>query len=138
MKKTTVIIIIIAICRLHSFAQKKKKSEYVFPPQMAQTIQDQYIELCDKGKALYAVSCAKCHNEKKNGKLIIPDFTEEQLGAYSIRVANAQHEEMVSEMMVPADELTLISTYLTYKPRSGVLMNGGKANDSNSKKAVVP
>lgn len=137
MKKITIIIIITMVCWLHAFAQKKKKPEYVFPPQMAQPVQDQYTELCNKGKALYAVNCAKCHNEKKNGKLIIPDFTEEQLGAYSIRVANAQHEEMVSEMMVPADELTLISTYLTYKPRSGVLMNGGKANDSNSKKAAV-
>lgn len=135
--KKTIILLFIAILCFQSFAQRKRKPEYVFPPQMAQTVRDQYTELCDKGKALYAVSCAKCHNEKKKGMLIVPDFTEEQLGAYSIRVANAAHEEMVSEMMVPADELTLISTYLTYKPRSGVLMNGGKATDSNSKKEAV-
>lgn len=129
MKKKLIVILAGGICWLQGYPQKKKKAEYVFPSQMAQQVRDQYTELCDKGKILYELSCAKCHNEKKKGKLLVPDFTEEQLGAYSIRVANAQHEEMVSEMMVPADQLTLITTYLTYKPKSGVLLNGGKAND---------
>jgi hypothetical protein len=48
----------------------------------------------------------------------VPDFTEEQLGAYSIRVANAKHEEQVSESNVSAEELALITTYLTYKKKN--------------------
>ncbi|HTN46421.1 MAG TPA: hypothetical protein VL098_08755 [Flavipsychrobacter sp.] len=129
MRKAILIGIATGMLALQCLAGKKKHATYEFPPEMSQAVRDQYTVLCEKGEALYQVSCAKCHNEKKGGKLIIPDFTQEQLGAYSIRVANAQHEEMVSEMMVPADELTLISTFLTYKTKSGILMNGGKAND---------
>lgn len=118
--KRVIILTITAGIWLQCLAQQKHhKVSYEFPEQMAQPVRDEYRKLCDKGQALYQVSCAKCHNLKEKGKEIIPDFTEEQLGAYSIRVANAQHEEMVSEMIVPAEELALITTFLTYKMKSG-------------------
>ncbi len=127
-------VIILSVCSLIAIlttAQKKQtKVEYVFPDAMAQPVRDQYLKLCDKGKVLYELNCAKCHNTLQKGKTLIPDFTEEQLGAYSIRVANPRHEEHVSEASVSAEELTLISTFLTYKKKNEplLLINNGLAH----------
>lgn len=127
-------VIILSVCSLVAIlttAQKKQtKVEYVFPDAMAQPVRDQYLKLCEKGKVLYELSCAKCHNTLQKGKTLIPDFTEDQLGAYSIRVANPRHEEHVSESSVSAEELTLISTFLTYKKKNEplLLINNGLAH----------
>jgi len=91
---------------------------YEFPEAMAQPVRDQFLVLCEKGRVLYNISCSKCHNTEVKGKTIVPDFTVEQLGAYSIRVANQKHEMNVSEENVSAEELALITTYLTYKKKN--------------------
>ena len=96
----------------------QKKIVYEFPDAMAKPIQDQYAVMCEKGRVLYGINCAGCHNKKVKGKTIIPDFTEEELGAYSIRMANATHEEQVSEARVSAEELNLITYFLTYKKKN--------------------
>lgn len=96
----------------------QKKAVYVFPDAMAKPIQDQYTLLCEKGRVLYEMNCASCHNKKVKGKTVIPEFTEEELGAYSIRIANATHEEQVSEARVSSEELTLITYFLTYRKKS--------------------
>lgn len=116
---------------LTSTAQKKNvKVEYEFPEAMARPVREQYLKLAEKGRVLYEISCARCHNSLVKGKLQIPDFTEDQLGAYSIRIANPKHEEHVSESSVSAEELTLISTFLTYKKKNQplLLINNGKAH----------
>jgi hypothetical protein len=115
--KTILLIVTGTIC-LQGFSREKQKEIYEFPEAMGQPVRDEYTKLCDKGKILYELSCAKCHTTVVKGKKIIPDFTEEQLGAYSIRVANARHEENVSESNVSAEELALITTYLTYKKKN--------------------
>lgn len=129
--KKIIIIVSLSATALWAAAQKKQvKIEYEFPEAMAQPVRDQYLKLCEKGRVLYELNCAKCHNTVLKGKILIPDFTEEQLGAYSIRVANARHEEHVSETNVPAEELALISTFLTYKKKNKplLLINGGLAH----------
>lgn len=134
MKKLVILSILALASGMLSFtsrAEKKNaKVEYEFPEAMAQPIREQYLKLAEKGRVLYEISCARCHNSLVKGKLLIPDFTEDQLGAYSIRVANPKHEEHVSESNVSAEELTLISTFLTYKKKNQplLLINNGKAH----------
>jgi hypothetical protein len=117
----TIFILLSGIYSLKVFATDKKEKTaalYEFPDAMAQPVRTQFLVLCEKGRILYDISCGKCHNTKVNGKIIIPDFTIEQLGAYSIRVANQKHEMNVSEENVSAEELALITTYLTYKKKN--------------------
>jgi hypothetical protein len=114
----TISVIVLGIIAMQSYAREKQKEVYEFPEAMAQPIRDEYTKLCEKGRILYEINCAKCHNTIVKGKKIVPDFTEEQLGAYSIRIANAKHEEQVSESNVSAEELALITTYLTYKKKN--------------------
>jgi cytochrome c5 len=129
--KKLIILSSMFLATAFAIAQKKQaKSEYVFPDAMAQPVRTEYAKLCEKGRALYELSCARCHNTLVKGKIVIPDFTEEQLGAYSIRVANPKHEDHVSEASVSAEELALISTFLTYKKKNEplLLINNGLAH----------
>ena len=118
---STIAILLLGIYSLKVFAGDKKAKVtnlYAFPDAMAQPVRDQFLVLCEKGRILYDINCAKCHNTQEGNKTIIPDFTIEQLGAYSIRVANQKHEMNVSEENVSAEELALITTYLTYKKKN--------------------
>jgi len=119
---STLLFLSLAIYSLKTFAGNKKdktsKQEYEFPEAMAQPVRNQFLVLCEKGRILYEISCSKCHSTVLNGKTIIPDFTIEQLGAYSIRVANQKHEMNVSEENVSAEDLALITTFLTYKKKN--------------------
>jgi hypothetical protein len=118
---STLLLLLLGIYSLNVFAGEKKDKTtalYEFPDAMAQPVRNQYLVLCEKGRILYDINCAKCHNTKAGSKTIIPDFTAEQLGAYSIRVANQKHEMNVSEENVSAEELALITTYLTYKKKN--------------------
>lgn len=105
-------VIIISACT------SQKKVTYVFPDAMSQPVKDEYQRLSEKGRVLYEINCASCHTKKVKGKMVIPDFTEEQMGAYSIRIANADHEEQVSEERVNAEELNLITYFFRYKKKN--------------------
>ncbi len=98
----------------------KKKVSYEFPKEMAPNIQAEYTKICDKGQALYNMTCAKCHNMTVRNKTIIPDFTPEQIKGYEIRASNVQHETTMPDSLVTAEELGQISTFLMYKKKSGV------------------
>lgn len=97
-----------------------KKVYYELPADMLESVKKDYAIICDKGRVLYEVNCAGCHTKKKWGKEIIPDFTAEQLEAYSIRATNPTHETRVTEEQVSAEELSYILTYLSYKTKSHV------------------
>lgn len=105
-------VVIISACT------SQKKITYVFPDEMAKPIQEEYARLSEKGRVLYEINCASCHTKKVKGKMVIPDFTEEQMGAYSIRIANEIHEDKVSEARVSAEELNLITYFFTYKKKN--------------------
>lgn len=96
----------------------RNKIVYEFPPKMAEAVQADYRKQCDKGRALYDINCAKCHNSKSGKKTIIPDFTEAQLVSYELRIQNARHEREIRETTVTAEELAQIITFLTYKKRN--------------------
>jgi hypothetical protein len=99
-----------------------KKLSYEFPEKMSETVRAQFKKECDKGKILYDINCAKCHNAIVKGKQVIPDFNPEQIKGYEIRVSNAQHEATMPDELVTAEELGLIATFLSYKTKSGYAM----------------
>ncbi|WP_299248672.1 c-type cytochrome [uncultured Cytophaga sp.] len=107
-----VCVLIISACASH------KKAVYVFPEAMSKSTQEEYARLSEKGRVLYEMNCASCHTKKIKGKMIIPDFTQEEMGAYSIRIANEIHEDKVSETHVSAEELTLITYFFTFKKKN--------------------
>ncbi len=52
--------------------------------------------------------------------MVIPDFTDEQLVNYEIRILNQEHLSNIPEMEVAEDELATILTFLRYKKKSNV------------------
>jgi mono/diheme cytochrome c family protein len=94
------------------------KLAYEFPDAMTEEVRTEFLKACEKGKVLYDINCAGCHNTKKRGKEIIPDFSADALKGYELRVSNAEHEENMPDEKVTAEELSLISTFLLYKKRN--------------------
>ncbi|MBS1773498.1 MAG: cytochrome c [Bacteroidetes bacterium] len=93
---------------------------YEFPTAMAANVKAEFTKECDKGQALYNLTCAKCHNRKVKGRMVIPDFPADKLKGYELRVANGQHEANMPDEKITAEELVMISTFLNYKKKSGV------------------
>ena len=118
----TVICFLMIIFINESFAQKASPKiiyTYNFPPQMTEEVKKSYIILFEKGRVLYQVNCAKCHNTKVDGVEVMPEFTKEHLARYELRMQNPQHEESLSETRVTAVELQQIMIFLTYYKKAG-------------------
>ncbi|MDZ4665337.1 MAG: hypothetical protein SGJ15_10705 [Bacteroidota bacterium] len=95
-----------------------KQINYELPDAMLPHVKVHYADQCDKGQKLYDLSCAKCHNTKVKGKVIIPDFKPEQLTGYTLRVANSRHESSLPDTLVTEEELIMIMTFLSYKKKN--------------------
>lgn len=98
--------------------QSQKKVEYELPEAMLPHVKTMYAVQCDKGKILYDINCAKCHNTKVKGKQVIPDFRPEQLVGYALRVKNAAHEKNMPDTLVTEEELGIIMVFLSYKKKN--------------------
>lgn len=103
-----------------------KEIAYELPPAMIATAKVEFAKQCDKGKVLYDMTCAKCHNIKIKRREIIPDFSAEQLIGYELRVTNAEHESGIPETTVSTEELGYIMTFLSYKKKSGTAFVSSK------------
>ncbi|MDB5258609.1 MAG: hypothetical protein JWM14_3304 [Chitinophagaceae bacterium] len=101
-----------------SLCSAQKKIPYEFPPAMKEPVRLEYEKLADKGQVLWNINCASCHNTKVRGKVIVPDFTPEQLKGYELRITNPQHESGIPETTVSTEELGLIMTFLAYKKKN--------------------
>jgi hypothetical protein len=110
---------ITGIVWIECIAQKKKVA-YEFPEAMAKPVQAEFAKQCDKGLILYQINCSRCHDIPQGKTSIIPDFTPEQLVGYELRVLNPKHESDLPETNVSAEELGQITTFLTYKKKSGI------------------
>ena len=66
----------------------QKKVEYDLPIGMSPSVIPNFLERYNKGKALYKIICADCHNKKTNGKTVVPDFTPAQLDTYKRNLLN--------------------------------------------------
>lgn len=95
---------------------------YELPEAMKPEVKVEYAKLCDKGKILYDMNCAKCHNTETKHASLIPDFTQDQIRGYEIRVSNPKHEMSLLEEQITPEELGLISTFLMYKKKTGITM----------------
>lgn len=104
------------------FVQKQPQVLYVFPDEMRDDVKTQYIAMWEKGKILYEVNCSRCHNQVVGRKTIIPEFTEEQLATYEVRIADPEHEMSLSETKVNAEELSLITVFLTFREHDSVAL----------------
>ena len=117
--KRKIALILIAGCMATGCMVHKNTVTYEFPAAMSEAVRRAYISQWEKGKALYEINCAGCHNITSNGKTIIPDFSQEKLIGYELRVANAKHENSMPDTKVTAEELGLIMTFLSYKKKNG-------------------
>jgi len=112
---TALLLFVFAACAVHKQAEVMD-----FPLEMAEPVRVQFREAGEKGRILYEMNCAACHNKTVNGKPVIPDFTADALKGYEIRVSNKMHEENMPDEKVTAEELGLISVFLTYKKKTGI------------------
>lgn len=123
MKQLLAIIFLLFIIFMNGTMAQKSQHKVIythsFPPEMSEEVKKTYIKLFEKGRILYQVNCAKCHNTKVNGVEVMPEFTKEHLAQYELRIQNAQHEEALSEMRVNAEELQQIMIFLTYYKKAG-------------------
>jgi hypothetical protein len=113
-------ISIVLLCLAMQYCKSQKQALYEFPDQMLPHVKIGYAEICAKGKILYDLNCAKCHTTKVRRKEIIPDFKEEQLNGYALRISNAKHEETLPDEQVSAEELGQITTFLKYKVKNKI------------------
>ncbi len=72
-----------------------------------------------RGEKLYALSCGGCHNMKRAGKTVIPDFSAPQLLDYEMRMQYPSHGERLHESKVSKDELDDIQVFLLHRKPSG-------------------
>lgn len=117
MNNKTVIILLLIIAGITA-CHTTKKMEYDFPLAMSPKVRQGFTEICDQGNMLYNKNCARCHNTLVKGRKVIPDFAQEKLIGYSIRISNARHESSMPDSLVTEEELGQIMTFLTYKPKN--------------------
>ncbi len=114
----------IALVSIIFFACKTQKTppkaEFEFPSVMKDYVKKEFLRQCLKGEVLYELNCAKCHNVKVKRKMVIPDFTSDQLNGYDMRMANNEHQNNLRPAQVTTEELGYIISFLSYKTRSGV------------------
>lgn len=93
------------------------KLAYELPQAMLPDVKMEYAKMCDKGKTLYELNCAKCHSTLTSSENIIPDFSQEQLEGYSMR-ESAEHSTAMPENLVSEEDLVLIKIFLSYKKKN--------------------
>ncbi len=122
MKRFVVIVILlfIIICNI-----SQTNVSNAFPP-TKKVIMDTAFFL--EGKQLYKLYCAECHSIGRGRKKTVPDFTEQQLNAYTIQFSNEKHKERLKDAPMTKDVLGRIVYYLLRKERSGVEFKGSKVD----------
>src|SRR5690349_15451137 len=119
MKYYLIAAVTVTVC-LAACKTQQQKAVYEFPAAMSETTKAGFTQLCEKGRVLYDINCATCHNVKVKGRPVIPDFTQEQLHEYELRISNPQHESKIPDTKVTTEELGNICFFLTYKKKSNM------------------
>lgn len=129
--KKGIIILLSALGMAACMGTKKAVVKAYFPPNMSESVRAGYMDMWNKGHILYDLNCAKCHNQVVNRREVVPEFTDEQLQAYEVRLADSTHEIAVSEMRVTPEELNYITIFLTFRERDTVAYNAMLAKPRN-------
>lgn len=114
------LLAIIAFVAVTSRCTSQKEPAYDPPPNTAGDSAAAFAEHWRKGKVLYALNCAGCHDTLVNGRKVVPDFSLPQLLDYEMRYQYPAHDDRLREVDVSIAELDDIQVYLQYKKRSGV------------------
>lgn len=77
-----------------------------------------FLKRFNKGKILYAETCAKCHDSLRNGKKFYPDFSLPQLMDYEMRFQYPEHNEDLKETNITIAEMDDIVDFLRYKKKN--------------------
>lgn len=109
--------LVVAVC-ISACVSQQKITYYDFPSDIAEEAKIANAKMLEKGRVLYDINCAKCHNKKEKGKMLLPDFTTEQLDSYIIRIKNEIHVNSLPETKVTAEELESIQFFFSYKKPS--------------------
>lgn len=119
MKNITAFILIGITALWFAACVTPAKIEYFdFPSDIAEEAKAANRKMIEKGKILYNINCSKCHNKKEKGKIILPDFTSEQLESYTIRIKNETHVNSLPESRISVEELEAIQFFFNYKKPS--------------------
>lgn len=103
------------IASLFSCMMQPKIQYFDLPEGIAEEARLENLKMIEKGRILYNINCAKCHNKKQNGRIILPDFTHAQLDAYTIRIKNEVHAGAIPESRITPEELEAIQLFFAYK-----------------------
>ena len=124
MKNITIglLVFIVAICLVACVSQAKILY-YDFPADITEEAKINNLLQIEKGRVLYGINCAQCHNSKEKGRIMIPDFTHAQLDAYEIRMKNEQHVNKLPESKITPEELEAIQFFFAYKKPSRPVAN---------------
>jgi len=106
---------------------QSKIEYYDLPAGIAEEARIANLNKIEKGRILYNNNCAGCHNSKKKRRIIIPDFTTDQLESYTIRIQNKVHVERLPETNLTAEDLESIQLFFTYKKPGQPLKKGEDA-----------
>lgn len=109
-----IVIVITALC-FTACVTPAKLEFYDFPSDIAEEAKVANTKLIEKGRILYNINCAKCHNTKEKRKIYVPDFTNAQLDAYTIRIKNEKHTNTLQENKITVEELEAIQYFFMYK-----------------------
>ena len=118
MKNTVTLYLFVVVLCMMACVSQQKIYYYDFPSDIAEEAKITNQKMLEKGRILYNLNCAKCHNKKEKGKIIIPDFTSDQLDSYIIRIKNERHVNSLSETSITAGELEAIQFFFSYKKPS--------------------
>lgn len=110
-----------------------KTVTYNFPVAMQEPVLTEYVKMFDKGKILFDINCANCHNVKVGKRQIYPDFSSEELAGYNIRILNPKHEDKLTEQTITEEELAIIKVFLAYKKKNSKKDNARLPKLSHSK-----
>lgn len=117
-KITGILIFFILIISFIACVTQPKLQYYNFPEDITEEAKAANLKMLEKGRVLYNINCAKCHNKKINGKIVIPDFTNTQLESYTIRIQNEVHVNSLPENKLTSQELEAIQFFFSYKKPS--------------------
>ncbi|MCX8079619.1 MAG: c-type cytochrome [Bacteroidia bacterium] len=109
--KYLIVMLFLTCCSRKFFVEPE------FPKEMLPHVKEQYAEQWNRGKNLYAANCLKCHYVNAGRKKMVPDFTEDQLKGYALRISNQKHESALPDSLVSEEDLITIMTFLRYKKK---------------------